>query len=63
MKNDAKCLNLQCVDIGDYPKPYWDFSYIVLWGVGISNDQIDLCQTPPHIITSVNIGGSNGYIN
>lgn len=62
-RGEMPCLNqifnvvLQCVNTRDYPKPYWDFSYIVLWGVGISNDLNDLCRTPPHIITSVNTGG------
>ena len=52
------------VNTGDYLKPYWDFSYIVvLRGVGISNDPNYLCSTPPLIIKSVNTGGSNGYIN
>ena len=34
-----------------------------LWVEGISNDPNDLCRTTAHIITIVNIGGTNGYIS
>ena len=61
MKIGEYIVKYRSVNIGEYPCPYRDFSYkIVLWGVGISNDQVDLCRTPPHIIKSVNIGGCNG---
>ena len=42
---------------GDYPKPNWDFSYRVLWGVGISNDPNDRCRKSPHIFVNLNNGG------
>ena len=58
MKNEQKCLIYSAYNIGEHCCPYSSFSFKVrLWGVGISNDHIDLCRTPPHIIKSVNIGG------
>lgn len=68
-RRENACLNqifnvlYQHLNNGDYPKPNWDFSYIALWGVGISNDPNDHCRKSPHIFSNLNNGGSYGYIN
>ena len=61
MKNDRKCVKYSIVNIGALTQALLGFCICrKLWVEGISNDPNDLCRTTTHIITIVNIGGSNG---
>ena len=64
MKNDIKCVKYSIVNIGALTQALLGFCICrKLWVEGISNDPNDLCRTTAHIITIVNIGGTNGYIS
>ena len=55
-------VDLPIVNIGALTQALLGFCiFEILWVEGISNDLNDLCRTTTHILTIVNIGGSNGY--